>query len=102
MSDGDDRPRIDVRAVAALARLSVRDEDVAGLQADLERLLEFVDALREIDVEGVEPMLRPVPTEGALRDDVREPGLAGTPLEDLGRATEDGRLVVPRTLDTDA
>jgi aspartyl-tRNA(Asn)/glutamyl-tRNA(Gln) amidotransferase subunit C len=92
---------VDIDHVAELARLTVAPEERAQLHADVRRLLAFVAQLQEVDVEGVEPMLRPVPLEDALRDDVVVPGLDDA-LGRLGAESQEGRLKVPRTVDKDA
>ena len=45
-----------VRRIAKLARIKVPDEEVAGLQGELNAILAFVETLAEVDVDGVEPM----------------------------------------------
>jgi aspartyl-tRNA(Asn)/glutamyl-tRNA(Gln) amidotransferase subunit C len=66
----------EVRYVAALANLSVTDEEVAKLRRDLDGILEHMDRLNAIDVEGVEPMTQVLfGDHDALRADVPQPCL---------------------------
>ena len=44
------------RRVAKLARIKVEDQDLPALAADFSRILDFVEQLNEVDVDGVEPM----------------------------------------------
>lgn len=67
--------REQVLHVARLARLRVSDEDAERLRAELSSILEHVDKLAEIDIEGVEPTSHVVPLENVLRDDVPRPSL---------------------------
>jgi aspartyl-tRNA(Asn)/glutamyl-tRNA(Gln) amidotransferase subunit C len=92
----------DLDHVADLARLDIAHGDRDALRGDLERLLAYVALLQEADVDGVEPMVRPLPLADVLRDDV--PGAAGgrETLEALAPAWLDGRVKVPRTVDQDA
>ena len=46
----------EVRYVADLANLQLSETEVAKLSHDLEQILTHIDALREINTEGVEPM----------------------------------------------
>ncbi len=45
-----------VRRIAKLARIRVRDEEVATLQGELNAILGYVEQLAEVNVEGVEPL----------------------------------------------
>ena len=59
----------EVREIAALARLRLDDEEVARMTQDLDAILGYVAALRELDTESVEPMTHAVPFDCPLRDD---------------------------------
>ncbi len=67
----------EVRYVAALANLSLTADEVSKLRSDLDGILEHMDKLNAVDVEGVEPMaqvLLPSQAE-ALRADAVVPPL---------------------------
>ena len=59
-----------VRRVARLARIAVSEAELAGLQAQLNGMLGFVEQLGEVDVTGVELMTTVVATKMKMRDDV--------------------------------
>jgi aspartyl-tRNA(Asn)/glutamyl-tRNA(Gln) amidotransferase subunit C len=46
----------EVRYVAGLANLSLTQEEVAKLRADLDEILTHIDKLNEVDTSQVEPM----------------------------------------------
>lgn len=88
-----------VRRVAALARLSITDDEAATLGAQFADILEHFRVLAELDVEGLEPMTG---AEDGLRDVVREdrPG-PPFPVELLLREAperEGDFYVVPKTI----
>lgn len=56
--------------MARLSRLRLTDEEVDRLAGDLSSILEHVDRLAEVDIEGVEPTSHVVPLRNVLRDDV--------------------------------
>ena len=67
-----------VRYVAGLANLNLRDDEIAKFRADLDGILEHMDALKEIDTSGVEPMAQVLFDAGetaTLRPDVPVPPL---------------------------
>lgn len=45
-----------VRAIAELARIEVRDEELAHLAGELSGILHFVEQLAEVNTDGVAPM----------------------------------------------
>ncbi len=59
-----------VKGIARLSRIAVSDEEVPHLQEELNAILSFVEALNEVDVEGVEPMTSVTPMKMKMRDDV--------------------------------
>ena len=68
----------DVRNIAGLANLNLRDDEIGKLRADLDGILEHMDALKEIDTSGVEPMAQVLFDAGetaTLRPDVPVPPL---------------------------
>ena len=88
-----------VRKVARLARIRVEDEALPALAQDFSRILDFVEQLREVDVEGVEPMVSVTPMPLPLREDaVTDGGRQGDVLADAPDARE-GFFVVPKVVE---
>ena len=65
----------EVKHIALLSRLDLQDEEVPMYTAHLAEMLEYVEKLRELDVDGVEPMSHALPLSNVMRDDVVEPSL---------------------------
>jgi len=83
--------------LARLARLRLDETERARLRGDLERVLAHLGELTRIDVDGLEPMLRPVHVEDGTRADVVRPGLPAERARDQARARLDAFVRVPRT-----
>jgi aspartyl-tRNA(Asn)/glutamyl-tRNA(Gln) amidotransferase subunit C len=66
----------EVRELALLARLRLSDEEVARMTTDLDAILDYVDALRSLDTDSVEPMTHAVPFDCPLRPDETGPSLS--------------------------
>ena len=66
----------DVRKVAKLARLAIPEEKLPDFTRKFEAILEYVDTLSEVNVEGVEPTSHAIRMSNVLREDVVKPGLA--------------------------
>ena len=59
-----------VRRIAHLARVAVADDEIEGLRGELNAILDFVEQLREVNVEGVAPMTSVTPMALKERTDV--------------------------------
>ncbi|MBP9192191.1 MAG: Asp-tRNA(Asn)/Glu-tRNA(Gln) amidotransferase subunit GatC [Ignavibacteria bacterium] len=59
----------DVDKIATLAKLKFSDTEKEKLQKDLNKILEYIDQLNELDLEGVEPLENINETENVLRKD---------------------------------
>ena len=87
----------DVLHVARLARLTLSGDEVAKAVEQLSGILAHVDALREVDLEGVPATAHAVPIENVTRPDVPRPSW---PLDEvLGGAPDahEGMFRVPPT-----
>lgn len=64
-----------VRHVARLARLQLSDADVQRFGADLGSITQYLNQLGEVDVQGVEMTVHPLPERNQWREDAAQPGL---------------------------
>lgn len=92
----------EVRRVADLANLALRDEEVARMALDLSGILTHIDKLNELDTSSVEPMaqvLFDAEETATLREDRERPTL--TNAEAVGNApvTSGGYYKVPRVIE---
>lgn len=77
-----------VDKLANLARLQFDDAEKSAIKNDLQRMIQFVEKLNELDTTGVAPLLHMSDNINALREDVvkgsitREEGLQNAPLKD--------------------
>ncbi|HEY7455436.1 MAG TPA: Asp-tRNA(Asn)/Glu-tRNA(Gln) amidotransferase subunit GatC [Thermoleophilaceae bacterium] len=67
--------RDQVLHVAKLARLRLDDAEVDRMAGELSHILEHVETMNELDLEGVEPTSHVVDLTNVLREDVPRPGL---------------------------
>jgi len=92
------QPHIDVRYVAELARLELSEEEVAEFQPQLEAIIEHVEALSRLDVDGIEPTAHAAPVFDRMRDDT--PG-ESLPVEAVMRNAPDAsqnQIRVPKVV----
>jgi len=89
----------DVRRIARLARIAEPADRLDALTDELNGILDWIEMLGEVDVEGVEPMTTAVQTPLPMREDeitdggVREKVLANAP------KSEEGFFVVPKSVE---
>jgi aspartyl-tRNA(Asn)/glutamyl-tRNA(Gln) amidotransferase subunit C len=74
--------------LSKLSMLQFNDEERAEIRSDLEKMIGFVDKLKELDTTGVEPLLHMSNNADILREDVpgnmvnRKDALQNAPLHD--------------------
>lgn len=88
-----------VRRVAHLARIAVADDEVAGLQSELNAILAFVEQLNEVDIDGVEAMTSVTPMAMKMREDKVTDGDIADDIVRNAPAMEDHFFVVPKVVE---
>ena len=85
--------------LAKLARLSLNDEQLDSLEKDLTSIVSFIDQLKEINTDKIDPTSNSLNQDLILRDDIAENKLSN---EDLLRNVHDSELgffVVPKVIE---
>lgn len=59
-----------VRKIAELARLGLTDDEVIKFQGQLSGILDWVDMLKEVDTDNVDPLYQVTGLSTVVRDDV--------------------------------
>ncbi len=84
--------------VGILAKLELSQEEKEAARTDMEKMLDYIDTLNELDTSGVEPMSHVFPVHNVFREDVvtngdnKEQTLANAPLR------KEDSFEVPRTI----
>ncbi len=77
-----------VEKIAELAKLSFDESGKEKMQKDMNKMLDFVSQLQEVDTEGVEPLIYMLDEKAILREDVvqqdisQQEALKNAPLKD--------------------
>ena len=87
--------REQVLHVARLARLRLSDEEVSKMAAELSNILEHIERIGELDLDGVPPTSHVVDVANALRADEPRPCLPRDVALAEAPATQDGGFLVP-------
>ena len=89
----------EVRGVAALARLSFSSVDEERLTGELNRILQYMDRLNELDTEGVEPTSHVLPLANAFRLDEVDFSPAVADILAAAPQRQESYFKVPRIID---
>ena len=87
-----------IEYVGILAKLELSDEEKEESKRDLERMLDYVDELNELDTSGVEPMSHVFPVNNVFREDVVTNGDGSDATLKNAPEKKDGGFVVPKTI----
>ncbi|MBR2774579.1 MAG: Asp-tRNA(Asn)/Glu-tRNA(Gln) amidotransferase subunit GatC [Selenomonadaceae bacterium] len=89
----------DIKTVASLSRLKVRDEEAADVLFQLNKILNYVENLQAIDTTNIEPTTYALPMQNVFRADVVKPSLDRELALSTAPLQEDGYFKVPRVLE---
>lgn len=78
----------DLKHIAKLARLRFTDAELKVFESQVEAILGFVDQLKSVNVEGVEPTSHPLPIHNVFREDKPQPSL---PIEEFLKTAPQAR-----------
>ncbi len=91
--------KMDVGYVARLARIRLSDSERASLQEQLDHILAYVDQLKELNVDGVEPTAHALPLENVFREDVPTSGISTAAAMANAPRPRDNQFLVPRIVE---
>lgn len=84
--------------VARLARLRLTAEELEPVRQDLNRVLDYVETLRQLNLDGIEPTMHVAGTLAVLRADRVEPSLSVADAVRNAPEVRDSMFVVPRIM----
>lgn len=87
------------RRVAKLARIAVPEKDLPKLAEDLSGILDFMEQLNEVDVDGIEPMTSVTPMRLPRRADVVTDGNQQAKVLANAPDSREGFFAVPKVVE---
>jgi aspartyl-tRNA(Asn)/glutamyl-tRNA(Gln) amidotransferase subunit C len=87
--------RKQVLHVARLARLQLSEEEVDRMAGEMSTILEHVETMNELDLEGIEPTTHVVELQNVLRDDAPRDSLPRERALEQAPDAADGGFRVP-------
>ena len=91
----------DIRRITELAHLRLEDEELETAEAQLDRMIEYISVLREVDTTGVQPLRHPLDAVNRPREDIPGEPLPRETVIRLAPDSADGFIRLPRSLPDD-
>ena len=91
--------RIDVAYLAHLARIHLTDEEVLMFEGQLKQIIGYVDQMKSVNVDDVEPMAHAVPVQNVLREDEVRPSLDHETVMNNAPQSHSGHFVMPKIIE---
>lgn len=88
-----------VRAIAALARIELTEEEVARAGEELGKILAYVEQLDRMDLAGVDPLTHAGDFDTPLREDRMAPPLPRAEAVRNAPAASEAGFIVPRVIE---
>lgn len=89
----------DIRHLTTLSGISLAAEEQESLGKDIEKIIDYIKMLDELDVEGVEPTYQVTGLSGVYRaDEVDQVGVSPQQLLELAPDVQDEQVKVPQVL----
>ena len=89
----------EVEHVARLARLALDADEKERMRSQLDAILGYVEQLRRVNTDGVEPTAHVLPLVNVLRDDEVRPSYPVEAMLANAPDAQDGQFRVPRILE---
>ena len=83
----------EVKHIAKLARLGLAEDEIEKFQKDLSSILDYIEKLKEVNIEGVEPTSHSFPIQNITRTDEAVKS-DGKKMIDLAPEKKDGYIKV--------
>lgn len=89
---------IDVKHVAELARLQLKEESIAQLQKDMENIIAYIEELNELDVSNIEPTAHASLLTNVYREDIAAEPYGRVMLKNAPELINGEAVKLPRVL----
>ena len=86
-----------IEYVGILAKLELNEEEKAKARTDMEKMLDYIDKMGELDTNNVEAMTHVFPNENVFREDVVTNGNDRDNILSNAPEERDGMFAVPKT-----
>ena len=89
----------DVKYIASLSRIHLRDEEVEHLTKDLSGILDYITKLESLDTSNTEPTSHVLPLKNVYREDKVKPSLTQEQSTSFAVQKHEGFFKVPKVIE---
>lgn len=88
-----------IEDVSILAKLKLDPEEAENARKDMQKMLDYVEKLNELDTDGVEPLTHLFSYGNVFREDIVENGDVSEEMLANAPKAKDGQYQVPKTIE---
>ena len=89
----------DVRGIAEYARIGLTDDELAAMTVDLNSIIDTLEPITKLDLEGVEPTFHPIGSlSNVMREDVEGESFSQETALENAPKQQDGSFLIPAIL----
>ena len=89
----------EVRGIAEYARIGLSGEELSEMTVDLNNIIETLQSIKQLDLEGVEPTFHPIGgLSNVMREDVEVPSFTQEQALSNAPKQQDGSFLIPAIL----
>ena len=92
-------PAIDIQKIATLARLKLTPDEAELYQAQLGKILDYMDVLARYDLSGVEPTAHAMQEQNVLRRDEARPSFSREEALANAPKSSHGQFQIPKVVE---
>lgn len=89
----------DVKYVADLSRIHLRDDEIDRLTKDMENILGYIHKLDSLDVDQIQPTSHVLPLKNVYREDKVRPSLTQQETLKISVEQQEGAFKVPKIIE---
>lgn len=89
----------EVRGIAEYARIGLSDEELSEMTVDLNNIIETLQPIKQLDLDGVEPTFHPIGSlSNVMREDVETESFTQQVALENAPKQQDGSFLIPSIL----
>ena len=89
----------EVRGIAEYARIGLSGEELSEMTVDLNSIIETLQSIKQLDLEGVEPTVHPIGSlSNVMREDVETESFTQQVALENAPKQQDGSFLIPSIL----
>ncbi len=89
----------DVKYIASLSRMNLKEHEIERLTQNLEDILRYIEKLKKVDVNQIQPTSHVLALDNVFREDVVRPSLRQDKAVHISKNHHNGSFQVPKVIE---